>query len=123
MSQRFINCSACGGCHTGRGGQFCKFYQAPDTSRQTAGSLNMALSSPLPPDRDTPEYLEYLAKKISEEEERLHSLQNKCKVVEMEEQLSRLRIKSAALSNTSDSVPGSEAIHTGVASHLLLAAK
>ena len=124
MAKRFINCSACKGCHTGRGGQFCIFKKAVDLAELTAGTPDMAMAEPDAPDRDSPEYESYLADKIAEEEDRLKSLQSKCRVAEMEGQLSRLRLQSAELAAASGSStatdPGAE---TGVAGQLLSAAK
>ena len=57
----------------------------------------MASFDPNAPDREDPSYESYLADKIEEEETRLKSLQDKCRVTEMEHQLSQLRIKSAEL--------------------------
>ena len=122
MSSRFINCSACKGCHTGRGGQFCKFA-SPSPSKQTAGTASMAMSIP---DRDTPEYEAYLSLQISEEEDRLKSLKDQCRVTSLEEQLARLRLQTASLQLHTSHDESSEGVceaETGVAGHLLSAAK
>ena len=121
MSRRFINCSACRGCHTGRGGQFCKFTSP---QAKTAGTMAMAQHVP---DRDSPDYQDYLTEQIEEEESRLKQLKEKCCVTTMEEQLARLRLESAELQaastlpattvNTSDAL----AKETGVAADLLAA--
>ena len=126
MSRRFINCSACKGCHTGRGGQYCKFAEKPGQLGLTTGT---AMSSaweddPDAPDRESAEYVSYLANKIEEEQERLKSLQDKCRVAAMEEQLSKLRIQSAEL--TAKQVVGHQraaVAETGVAADLLAAAR
>ena len=83
MSKRFINCSACKGCHTGRGGKYGAFKPRTPTS-QTVGTM---LSDEDVPERDSPEYESYLVRKITEEEHRLKSLQDQRRVAEMEEQL------------------------------------
>ena len=120
MSRRFINCTACKGCHTGRGGQFCPFVSPGGTKIEQAVSTDAMFA----PDRDTPEYESYLAEKIAEEEERLKVLKDKCRVASMEEQLSKLRLqtseldKKAATDRDSDVSPGTS---TGVASMLLTA--
>ena len=124
MSSRFINCSACKGCHTGRGGQFCKFLNIPKSP--SAGAASMAMS--LPPDRDSPEYESYLAEKIEEEEIRLKSLQDRCRVTSMEEQLARLRLQTSELQADSQaagghSASGAQDEETSVAGRLLTASK
>ena len=95
MSRRFINCTACKGCHTGRGGKYCTFV-TPKKTGTTAGSSTMATADPDAPDRDTPEYEGYIARKIAEEEARLKSLQDQSRVTAMEAQLARLRLQTAA---------------------------
>ena len=76
------------------------------------------------PARDSPQYEAYLADRIAEEEERLKSLQDKCRVTSMEEQLARLRLKTTELDHKSkldtrhDSLATGD---TGVASQLLAA--
>ena len=121
MSKRFINCSACKGCHTGRGGQYCSFVnQSP--SKQTAGYAMMS-DDPDVPERGSAEYESYLSQKIIEEESRLKALQDKCCITEMEEQLSSLRLQSAGLARRSsrmDTPPG-PGPETGVASRVLAA--
>ena len=52
MSKRFINCTACKGCHTGRGGRYCPFI-SPTPARQTTGKAIMA-------DPDAPEQDDWL---------------------------------------------------------------
>ena len=94
MPQQFINCTACKGCHTGRGGKYCLFIKQP-LLVLNAGTLKMASRDPDIPERGTPEYEIYLARKIEEEEARLKDLKDKCRVSSMEEQLSQLRIQSA----------------------------
>ena len=94
MPVRFINCSACRGCHTGRGGKFCPYFQQLNTGL-TAGESTMASSDM--PDRDSPEYASYLTGKIAEEEERLRSLQEKTRITELEQQLAELRLRSSEL--------------------------
>ena len=64
MSRRFINCSACKGCHTGRGGQFCQFL----SPKAGTGVAAMASKDPSVPDRDSEEYLTYLTDQITAEE-------------------------------------------------------
>ena len=68
MSKRLINCSACKGCHTGRGGEYCLFFakQQDMTASDTMSDI---------PDKGSPEYESYLAAKIAKEEERLRKLQ------------------------------------------------
>ena len=125
MSTRFINCSACKGCHTGRGGQFCKFL-SPTPLKQTAGIASMAMSLP---DRDSPEYEAYLQAKIEEEEARLKSLQDQCRVTSMEEQLARIRLQTSKLEAGQSQGAGSDAdtenwvVESGVAGRLLTASK
>ena len=124
MPGRFINCTACRGCHTGRGGRYCTFV-SPTPSQQTAGVAMMFDEEA--PDLDTPEYVSYLSRKIEEEEDRLKSLQDKCRVTALEEELARLRFKTADLTSRSPghavkSVPGTSSSETGVASQLLAAA-
>ena len=51
------------------------------------------MSDPAAPERDSPEYEAYLAQKIEEEEERLKSLKDKCRIATMEEELARLRVQ------------------------------
>ena len=83
MSKRFINCSACKGCHTGRGGKYCPFLSPVNLTKQAAG---VTMSDPDPvPDRDSDAYLPYLSEKIAEEEQRLKSLQDKCRLSKMEQ--------------------------------------
>ena len=123
MSKRFINCSACKGCHTGRGGRYCAFIEQSPTV-QTAGPTMM--HDPDAPDRSSEDYESYLSQKIIEEESRLKDLQNKCRVTEMEQQLAKLRIQTADLQSRSPGrlsdgdrdVPVSL---TGVASRVLTA--
>ena len=135
MSSRFINCTACKGCHTGRGGRFCKF--SPKPVAPAAGK--MAAKDPDAPDCDSAQYESYLADKIEEEEERLKSLQEKCRIVSMEEQLAQLRLQSAELAAKQAGSPftlptpgvpapghagtGASTPETGVASLLLTAAR
>ena len=65
----------------------------PTPSSLTAGAAMMtAEANSDVPDRDSPDYVSYLADKIEEEKERLKSLQDKCRVAAMEVQLSQLRI-------------------------------
>ena len=64
MSKRFINCSACGGCHTGRGGQFCSFITKNPT-REDAGA-EMSAAEDIP-ERGSEEYTSYSTNKIAEE--------------------------------------------------------
>ena len=97
MSRRFINCKACGGCHTGRGGQFCPFVSPGGTKLEIAPSSDTMLA----PDRDSPQYESYLAERIEEEEERLKILKDKCRVATMEEQLARLRLQTSELDKKS----------------------
>ena len=47
------------------------------------------------PEKDSPEYEAYLARKIEEEESRLKYLKDKCRVAPIEEELSHLRLQSA----------------------------
>ena len=127
MKGHFINCSACGGCHTGRGGQFCKF-STPKSTALTAGGPAM-FSDPDAPDRDSPDYLSYLAAKISEEESRLNSFQDKSRITTMEEQLSRLQLQTSTLKRTSGLVGagarGGDDLQaeTGVAASMLSASR
>ena len=122
MSRRFINCKACGGCHTGRGGSFCPFVSPGGTKLETAKSPGTMMADV--PDRDSPHYESYLATKIEEEQNRLKMLQDKCRVTTMEEQLARLRLQTTELDrkrlsfndHDSDTSPD-----TGVASQLLSA--
>ena len=123
MSRRFINCSACGGCHTGRGGRYCQFISPTKSTVQTAGTVKMAEASIL--ERDSPEYEHYLKNLIEEEEARLSSLKEKCRITSMEEQLARLKLQSAELEvqhgdGTSDCEEKEE---TGVAGRLLTATR
>ena len=79
----------------------------------------------LAPDRDSPEYESYLADKISEEEERLKMLKDKCRVTQMEEQLARLRLQTFELGkkpSADDDHQLSPGHDSGVASKLLSAA-
>ena len=64
----------------------------PTPSSLTAGAAMTAEANSDVPDRDSPDYVSYLADKIEEEKERLKSLQDKCRVAAMEVQLSQLRI-------------------------------
>ena len=126
MSTRFINCSACKGCHTGRGGQYCQFAQKTTLPVEPAGTKMASGGDDLIPDRDSDEYEPYLARRIREEEERLDYLQSKSKIAEMEAQLAQLRIKTADLDKLS--TPGrletpSHGKETGVASALLAASQ
>ena len=89
MSKRCINRSACGGCHTGRGGQFCQFTK-PLSKDEHAGVIMASIEEEVP-DRDRQEYEAYLARKITEEEERLKYLKDKTRVAEMESQLAGLQ--------------------------------
>ena len=76
------------------------------------------------PDRDSPEYESYLADKISEEEERLKSLTEKCRITSMEEQLASLRLQTTELSMKSQkehSKPADPIADTGIAAQLLTA--
>ena len=129
MSRRFINCSACGGCHTGRGGRYCQFISPTKPTEQTAGTLKSKMAEASIPDRDTPEYEAYLSKMIEEEEVRLKTLQDKTRIASMEEQLARLKLQSAALELQHEDVPQhgvQEPIaraETGVAGRLLTASK
>ena len=134
MSRRFINCTACKGCHTGRGGRYCPFI--PKTSNAVPAGDNSKMAAaevdPSVPDRDSAEYEPYLAQKILDEEDKLKRLQDRSRISEMEAQLARLRLQSAELENPHDSPgsprldsPGSPRLETrqetGVASALLAA--
>ena len=55
---------------------------------------NMAFFDPEAPDRDSPDYQSFLVENMDEEERRLKSLQDKCKLTAMEEQLMQLRLQS-----------------------------
>ena len=124
MSKRFINCSACKGCHTGRGGRYCKFV-GKEPASLTTGVSTMASFDPDAPDRGTVEYESYLSQKIAEEEDKLQSLKDKCRVTAMEEQLAQLRLQSAELTIKQKtparlvSLPSETDEQTGVASQLL----
>ena len=123
MQRRFINCSACRGCHTGRGGRYCQFVSPGGTRLLDPGQgpgLNMAAADV--PDRGSPEYEEYLADRIAEEESRLRTLKDKCRVTAMEEQLASLRLQTTEMSskNLLDR-PVGLASDTGVAAQLLSA--
>ena len=96
MSRRLNNCKACGGCHTGRGGQFCPFVSPGGTKRDSPTDMAM-----LGPDRDIPEYESNLAEKIAEEEEHLKTFQDKCRVSIMEVKLARLRLQTKELGKKS----------------------
>ena len=128
MPRRFINCSACRGCHTGRGGKYCAFTSpSPNPPKQAAGAA-MMFSDPDAPDRGTEAYEAYLSEKIVEEEALLKTLKDRSRVTAMEEQLSRLRIQTNTFFGRSASFsasPGdghSSGTETGVASRLLTAA-
>ena len=128
MSKRFINCSACKGCHTGRGGQFCPFILKTSLQDEHAGDKMASVGEPEMPDKDSAEYEPYLTRKIREEEERLEYLQHRSHIVELETQLSQLRLKSASLDHSSAGDSGAEAgrgpgIETGVASAVLTASQ
>ena len=84
MSKRFINCTACKGCHTGRGGRYCPFISPSKPTGGTARTASMAAADPSIPERDSAEYEPYLAQKIEEEEARLKSLQDKHRIISME---------------------------------------
>ena len=129
MSRRFINCSACKGCHTGRGSQYCTFVKQASLKVDTAGTeMASAEVDPAIPDRNSDEYEVYLARKIVEEEERLRRLQDKTRIAEMETQLAKLRLQTA---NLDSSLPGSSASTpppeagqgTGIASAVLAASQ
>ena len=128
MSRRFINCSACGGCHTGRGGQFCQFINTlPQTD--VAGTHMASIEDDAVPDRDSAEYEPYLARKIEEEEVRLKQLKDKTRLAEMENQLASLRLQSSQLDQSSFTPKllrsgfGALPPRTGVASAVLAASK
>ena len=127
MSRRFINCTACKGCHTGRGGQFCKFSSPQQKSPSVKVTGTMAMADV--PDRNSPDYADYLADQIEEEESRLKLLKEKCRVTTMEEQLANLRLESAKLQTASTmrsaAGVGSTASddETGIAAGLLAASK
>ena len=53
----------------------------------------MASFDPDAPDRDSADYVSYLSDKIAEEEQRLKSLQDKCRITTMEEQIASLRLQ------------------------------
>ena len=126
MPLRFINCSACKGCHTGRRGKYCQFVIKTAVPVEHAGAKMASVSlDPEIPDKDSDDYEPYLARRIREEEERLDYLQNKTSIAEMEAQLAQLRIKTASLDvplsgSTTPPVTGQE---TGVASAVLTAAR
>ena len=117
MTTRFINCTACKGCHTGRGGKFCKFSPSKP-SGQAAGTAKMSVDEV--PERDSPEYASYLAEKIEEEEDRLKSLQDKFRITTMEEQLARLHLQttepenSAGGAGSGHGIAGAGGISSGV---------
>ena len=124
MSKRFINCTACRGCHTGRGGRYCPFVSPGGTKHEVSSSPTMASADV--PDRDSPQYVAYLAEQIEEEEERLKMLKDKCRVATMEEQLARLRLQTTEMTRKSVSLSDRDtdtdtADDTGVASQLLAA--
>ena len=123
MSQRFINCTACKGCHTGRGGQYCKFV-SPVHAGATAGTPAMAMAAQDvdTPDRDSPEYLSYLKSKIEEEEDRLKYLQDQRNLTSLEDQLARLRLQSTEFEFKSASLTKPAPPNTGMAADLLTAA-
>ena len=125
MSKRFINCTACKGCHTGGGGRYCPFLSPDKPTGEIAGTAKMAEAAI--PDRESPEYEAYLAQRIEEEEIRLKSLQDKCRITSMEEQLASLRLQSAELTDRrgAGASPGSGPAHaeTGIAGQLLSAAR
>ena len=125
MSKRFINCTACKGCHTGRGGKFCPFL-TPNKTGVTAGSSAMAMADPDAPDRDSADYESYLSRRITEEESCLKSLQDQTRVIAMEAQLARLKLQTAALSpSPSGSHHHGEDLRgeTGVAASFLAASR
>ena len=95
MQKRFINCSACGGCHTGRGGRYCQFSPTKPAGH-IAGNAESKMADAIP-EKDSPEYEVYLARLIGEEEIRLKTLQEKSRITAMEEQLSRLRLQANEL--------------------------
>ena len=80
----------------------------------------MASFDPDAPDRDSADYETYLSDKIEEEERRLKSLQEKCRITSLEEQLASLRLESAKLEKKSfsaqpgESEAGSHIADTGV---------
>ena len=117
MPGRFINCSACRGCHTGRGGKFCAFV-SPGGSVIKSPDSKMASADI--PDSDDPRYESYLADRIAEEEDRLTMLKDKCRLTAMEQQLASLRLQTTELSVKSDLHMDPEP-DTGVASQLLSA--
>ena len=128
MSTRFINCSACKGCHKGRGGQFCPYILKTTKSAEPAGE-NMAaaeMDSSIP-DRDSAEYEPYLAQKILEEEERLKLLQDRTRIADMESQLARLLLQTAELSQPGSARGGDPPLgprhETGMAAAVLTAAQ
>ena len=130
MSKRFINCSACRGCHTGRGGQYCPFI-LKTLPGEPAGVSMASIEDPSIPDRDSAEYEPYLAAKIEEEEERLKRLQERTRIAGMESQLASLRLRSAELegqsttfsSTRSHAGDGARRQETGVAAAVLTASK
>ena len=78
MSKRFINCTACKGCHTGCGGRYCPFLSPSKPTGGIAGTATLVEA------RDSPDYEPYLAQKIEEEEIRLKSLQDRSRIASME---------------------------------------
>ena len=100
MQRRFINCSACGGCHTGRGGRYCQFSPTKPPG-QIAGKSESKMAEAIP-ERDTPEYEAYLSKQIEDEEARLKALHEKGRIKAMEEQLARLRLQADELEGQQD---------------------
>ena len=86
------------------------------------------------PDRDSPEYEAYLSKLIEDEEVRLNSLKEKCRITSMEEQLARLRLQSTELEGRAGGIDGQHGdtpaggergarAETGVAGQLLTASR
>ena len=90
----------CGGCHTSRGGQFCQFTK-PLSKDEHAGVIMASIEEEVP-DRDRQEYEAYLARKITEEEERLQYLKDKTRMAEMESQLAGLRLQTAEMDRQSE---------------------
>ena len=96
MPKRFINCSACRGCHTGRGGTLCHYLSSAHAG-VTAGNIAMVEQDFFVPKRYIPDYPAYLADKIKVEELSLKKEQDRCRGTDREQQLSELQLQSSKL--------------------------
>ena len=114
---RVINCRGCGYRHTGAGGSRCKFLQKPKDSKDTMASVDLDV-----PSRDSPEYKDYLEKRILEQESLLRKAEENVKTTMLEQKLASLRLQTERLADETtgdDSGNDQDAGNTGFTGRIL----